>query len=104
MKLLFKLLLFFICINTSCYASMIHIFYTKNQRAEAQIVRQIFHQKYQVPLFIIKMIQSDQCKGSDTRFLEMCINKKGELIELSNPNIVKIKKSLRTFAREAKDV
>jgi len=101
MKLIFSLIL--VGFSSSCLAAMISIQFHSSHQQNAKQIKQIFIKRYSIPKEIIKMNMTEECKAVDQRFLELCINKKGELLVLSNSNILKIKKSLKTFSLEAKN-
>jgi len=100
LKLVFSILLFTF-LNTG-YGSMINIIYLSQNKASALIVKNIFSEKYLIPVQLIKLKLAEKCRSFDERYFELCINEKGELTELSNPNIKNIKKSLKVFNPEVK--
>jgi hypothetical protein len=93
MKLFFSLFLF----SQTSYAGLINIYFEQNARS-AQQVQKIFMMKYNVPKGLIS-IEKKSCQSKvDSRFLNLCVTKKGELIQL--PSYLKfIRKSLKTFKR-----
>ncbi len=104
MKLIFKTILIFLVIIPNSYASQILITYEDNKAQYAYHMQKYFKENYKIPLTIIKIKKSYECRSIDKRFLEICINKKGELIQFSNSNIKKIIKSLRTFTLGGQNV
>lgn len=91
MKLLFSLLI----LSNICNAKVINI-YNESNPNKAKVVADIFIQKYGVPKSLISSFQTECTKNVDKRFLNLCINKKGELIQL--PSYLKfLKKSLSVF-------
>jgi hypothetical protein len=104
MKLVFRFLLFFVIAHTQLVkASKVHIYFTEKQNNHAKIIRDIFLEKYKIPLSLIKLRKTKICNIRDQRFLELCLNSEGELIQFPNSNIKNIKKSLNTFSSEAKN-
>ena len=92
----------FIILSYSCYcfSSQVRVYYHPGEKSKALIVKQIFETKFSVPNQLIVLKKSQECHSQDARFLELCINKKGKLLELPNTYIDKIKKSIRTFSSE----
>ncbi len=97
MKFIFSFIV--VIYSSSALASMIFIYHAPKHHWEAKQVRGIFQNKYNIPAEIIHIREKAECKQQDSRFLELCINRKGELIQLSPSNIENIKKSFKTFAR-----
>lgn len=93
MKLFFSLLF----ISTHSLASMI-IIQHENREFEALRVKEYFMHEYQIPKSLIRVQQRSCNKSIDNRFLHLCVNKKGELLQLSS-NIDFQIKSLSTFNR-----
>jgi hypothetical protein len=91
MKLFFSLFI----ISTSAMSSMISIGHD-NQKINANKVKDYFISKYKIPEELILIKKSNCLEKIDTRFLQLCINKKGELKKLSS-NIDFQIKSLSTF-------
>lgn len=93
MKLIFSIFLIIFCSQT--FASMILIKY-ENKYKNALLIQDIFVKKYSIPrdLILIKKERCLESKGSN--FLELCINKKGELLTLSSDIKFKVK-SLSIF-------
>ena len=85
-------------INSS--ASMVKIYFTSQHINKALVVEKIFIEKYSIPERIIEVKRVTDCFSQDKRFLELCINRKGELKRFSNSNIFKIKKSLLVFSQQ----
>lgn len=76
-------------------AGLINIIHESNFN-RAKIVKNIFNKQYMIPEKLIS-IKSGLCiENIDERFLNICITKKGELLQLSS-NIHFIRKSLKTF-------
>ena len=98
MKFIFKLNLALFAINAQ--ASMVKIYFTSDHLNKALIVEKIFIEKYSIPKRIIEIKHLSNCYSQDKRFLEICINRKGELKRFSNSNIFKIKKSLLVFSQQ----
>ena len=67
--------------------------------ARAKIVRNIFLNKYNLPMELLVLRKVDGCKlpANTSTIAHLCINKKGELIMLSQ-NIQIIKNSLTVFS------
>lgn len=85
----------FLLLPLSSSASLIKIFHEK-QLKKANITKAIFMEKYDIPENLI-VVSSGGCDMEiDKRFLNICITKKGELIQLSS-NINFIRKSLNIF-------
>jgi|TARA_B100000749_G_C18082472_1_gene324285 hypothetical protein len=84
-------------ISFSVQASMIHIGYEDQNFNKAKLVQNIFEKKYNIPKSLIKVFKQQKCQPRDPRFLFICINKKGELLQLSNINLNQIRKSLKVF-------
>lgn len=92
MKLLFSLL--FLYLNTG-YSQVINIYHHQDDK-NAEIIRNIFIEKYQLPNSLI-MVHGHGCRVSvDHRYLNLCITKKGELIMLPS-DIDFLRKSLTKF-------
>ena len=91
MKLFFSLLF----LSQVSHAGLINIYFEKDEFF-ANEVKKIFISKYSVPEKLIN-IKKKTCETKvDSRFLNLCITKKGELIKL--PSYLKfIRKSLKTF-------
>jgi hypothetical protein len=99
MKFYYKILLTLIITSNVAMASKVIVYHHSSRTEEANIVKNIFTNKYSVPTRLVVIIQTQECRVKEKRFMELCINKKGELIEFSNSNIKKIKKSLAIFAK-----
>ena len=97
LKLLFSLMF----MSTTCFGSILNIYSPLEKKESAVEVKQYLVQKYGIPEKLIKISLEESCEVRDARFIELCINKKGELKELSNQNIKKIIKSLLVFKAEA---
>lgn len=99
MKSLFKtklLILILLITNiTQLQASVITIYHHDNSD-NARTVARIFQKKYSIPSGLIKIVKSVDCVELSATLLEMCINKKGELITLSS-NISLFKRSINVF-------
>ena len=82
MKLFFSLIIIFISANS--YAIYININY-ENEITKAIIVQEIFKKKYFIPNELIKLknLGCEEIKHN-SRNLELCITKKGELKILSS--------------------
>lgn len=80
------------------YSMSISIYYTPGMLEESIHVKEIFLKKYQIPAELIFIYPTKKCSRIDNRSLNLCLNKKGELLQLSSSNILKLKKSLSTFA------
>ena len=91
MKLFFSILL--ICSNA--FGSMILISHNDKIK-NAKLVKNYFISKYRIPSELIEIKESDCMDKLDSRYLQLCINQKGELIQLSS-NIDFQIKSLSTF-------
>lgn len=101
MKLKFKVLILLITL-TMCQqalATKIIITATPNSFLLAKQVKAIFIERYSIPKRLIILKERMICVSQENRYLELCINRKGELEELSKSNIKKIKKSLAIFAK-----
>ncbi len=98
MKLLFSSLLL---LSTSVQSSAINIYVDSNKFELAKVTKNIFRTKYNIPKSLIRLKVGERCISRDKRFLELCINKKGELIQLPNYNLHNIINSLKTFKIEA---
>ena len=95
MKLIISLIL--IGLAKPSFASMIHIYYESVENITlAKQVQERLTFKYQIPISLIK-VSKRECQSTDSRFLEVCINEKRELIELPNLNKNKILKSFYVF-------
>lgn len=93
MKYIFSLLILF---SFNLQASVINIFHQKNIK-EAKVIKSIFIKKYSIPSNMISINESSCTIKTDNRFLNLCITKKGELIQLSS-NIYFLRKSLKSFS------
>lgn len=92
MKFFFSTLLF---LPLASHASLINIIHEK-QLKNANIIKAIFIDKYDIPKSLI-LVKNGSCDTKiDRRFLNICVTKKGELIQLSS-NINFIRKSLNSF-------
>ena len=91
MKLFFSLFV----ISTSAMSSMISIGHD-NQKINATKVKDYFISKYKIPEELILIRRSNCLERLDSRYLQLCINKKRELLKLSS-NIDFQIKSLSTF-------
>jgi hypothetical protein len=67
-----------------------------NKKSQAHIVKAYFISKYNIPRELIKVKRSNCEEKEDNRYLQLCINQKGELIQLSSNIDFKIK-SLSIF-------
>lgn len=91
MKLIFSFILIIKCSLT--LASMVIIKH-ENRMENAKIVKEIFQRKYLIPNELIQ-IKNERCKEEVlSNYLELCINKKGELLILSSNIKFKIKSLL----------
>jgi hypothetical protein len=91
MKLFFSLLL----VSTNAFSSMILIGHN-NQESNAIKIKDYFISEYRIPKELILIKRSECLEEVDRRYLQLCVNKKGELIQLSS-NIDFQIKSLSTF-------
>jgi hypothetical protein len=78
---------------------MISLTFVGNNEEGINMVKEIFNKSYGVPLNIISVLKVSKCHSIDNRFLELCLNEKGELNEFSNYNIKKIINSLKVFSQ-----
>lgn len=99
MKSLFRLIFFPMIFTSVSQAAQVSIQYQGNHSQQAVIVSDILSGEYSIPKSIISISKVSKCSSQDKRFLEFCINKKGELNEFSNNNIKKIIKSLKVFSQ-----
>lgn len=99
MTYLFKKIAIIFCISINVYSSQINIYFYEAFSKESIIIKEIFMTKYNIPSYLIKRIETSKCESIDKRFLEICINKKGELTQLSNMKTKKIVTSLLAFKR-----
>ena len=100
MKFLFSMLMTF---STIAHSGMIKITYTQKNKSNATHILKRFEQKYSIPSELIILKKVESCTSSDKRFLELCINTKGELIEFSNHNLKSITNSLKVFKKKVKN-
>jgi hypothetical protein len=91
MKLFFSLLL----VSTNALSSMIFIGHN-NQESNAIRIKDYFISEYHIPKELILIKRSECLEEVDRRYLQLCVNEKGELIQLSS-NIDFQIKSLLTF-------
>lgn len=101
MKLIFNLTLIFLSLPSQ--ASMLSITYFPGMKWNAGQIKKIFEVKYSIPSRLISLREASRCFQLDNRYLELCINDKGELSKLSNTNFINIRRSLNTFNSGAKN-
>jgi hypothetical protein len=99
MKSYCRIVLISLCFSSYACASKIIIYHHSTRADEAEIIRNIFTKRYSIPEVLITKVRMDSCQKREHRYMELCVNRKGELIEFSNSNIKKIKKSLAIFAK-----
>ena len=98
MRYLFNLFILLI-ISIPSHARIISIYYVEHQMIAKQL-KQRFMEKHHIPSQIISVFKINKCRSLDQRYLEVCINKKGELIELSSKNIELKINALKVFKPE----
>lgn len=86
---------FFLLIPIYSNAALINVLYESNLK-DAKIVKNIFLKRYEIPAQLVVIKKGSCLERVDERFMNICITKKGELIQLSS-NINFIRKSLNTF-------
>jgi hypothetical protein len=96
MKLFFSILAF-TYLSQACHASKIVISYESGNVDNAEVIQSIFVDRYSIPKNLIS-IRSGLCdeEDRDKRFLNLCVNKKGDLLKISQDIKFKIK-SLLSF-------
>ncbi len=96
MKSFFSLLILVSAFNL-VLASQINIKYENDSIENALWVKSIFIERYSIPGDLIQIKKGDCIEAAyDQRFLNLCINKKGDLITISQDIKFKIN-SLLTF-------
>ncbi|MFT6632950.1 MAG: hypothetical protein ACJAS4_002918 [Bacteriovoracaceae bacterium] len=78
---------------------MVKLSFEGENRITVLLIKNIFQEKYKIPLKLIRVTKVSSCHSQDKRFLELCINKKGELVEFSNYNKKNIINSLKVFSQ-----
>ena len=96
MKYIFSLILALSCAHG--HSGQLKIYFVKGQKKEANFVKEVFTQKHNIPEILVETKPQKSCKSRDPRFVELCLNKKGELVLLSSKNISKKIKSLKVFS------
>lgn len=101
MTSLFKLLCFLILASSirNTKASIIEIQYETSNDKRASIAAKLFSKKLNIPRVLIKLESVQECQSRDTRYFEVCINKKGELYKLSHHDFNNYRKSFEVFKR-----
>jgi hypothetical protein len=96
MKLFFSLLIL-AYLSQASHASKIVIRYESGNIDNAEVIRAIFVDRYSIPKNLVS-IRNGHCdeQDQDKRFLNLCVNKKGDLIKISQDIKFKIK-SLLSF-------
>jgi hypothetical protein len=84
------------------FASQIIIYYPSDHyKEQANQVREIFINRYNIPKSLMKLEQRKVCKTRDERFLELCILENYRLVKIENKTTEEIKESLLTFSKTA---
>lgn len=98
-----KLLLSLLLISFNVQAGLIQISYHQDQKALALSSMNFFEVNYGIPSKLIKLKLIKKCEPSAPRFLDLCINKKGELTEFSHNKTKLIINSFKIFRKEVKN-
>lgn len=77
-------------------ASMIQVQYTHNQE-DAELIKKLIIERRKVPSRLVRTKFVTKCRQTDERLLELCLNEKGDLIEIPNINSKRIKQSFLVF-------
>lgn len=93
-----KIIILSLLVPLSSNASQITVYYQhKADKSKALKIRDYILNEKKIPLKLIQVHFNKECLGKDERFIELCINKKGELITLSS-NIQKKIESFKIFS------
>ena len=98
-----KFLFSFLIISATAQAGVIQVQYMNNDLEGATIVSTRLKTKHSIPNKLIRVIPVVKCRILDKRFLELCINEKGELIKLSPANQISITNSFKVFKKRLKN-
>ena len=99
MKFFIKIFLFSIFTISFANAAQINILYESSLIKKQLLLglKEHFKIRYGIPHSLINIKRVQSCGIFDKRFLEVCINSKGNLVEIPNINKKEILKSLKVF-------
>ncbi|MBD65812.1 MAG: hypothetical protein CME62_11435 [Halobacteriovoraceae bacterium] len=97
MKLIFNLFIFVILLPKA-HATRIDIFYSNaTDKIIATQISSKFNREYGVPRKLIRVAKVEECHSRDKRFIEICLNKKSDLIVLNEFSLKQKIRSLEIF-------
>lgn len=83
MMKLFSSLIVGLAFSTTVHSSIIRIHFTSNKLV-AQKVKNYFITEYKIPKSLIITLEGSCTRMDERKYLDLCINEKGELLKLSS--------------------
>ena len=87
----------------SVNASRIQVYYPTGKTRSAEVIKDIFVQKYNIPEQLISLKEVKKCKQLDGRYLEICIELDTDFKVIPNKNMELIKSSFSIFYKGFKN-